>query len=167
MFRNISRAFSKPSKSSMGGISGDFSGALRRSYSSAPVKKSYKDLFNTSVLKSMFLMVCFGTVVVDVVKNRRELENLEESYVTKFNILEEVRDKLRMGIQVDLAKELKLANSLTHDISDIEFDEQLEKFFKMADEDAKVKDDVKEVKDDVVDTINSEPTHRIETSKFL
>jgi hypothetical protein len=111
-------------------------------------------------------MVCFGTVVVDVVKNRRELEMLEHGYQSKFNILEEVIEKLRNGDHVDLARELKLANSLTshnQDISDIEFDEQLEKFFKMADQ-------VEEVKEDVIEEIGSssaEPTIKIESNKFL
>lgn len=137
-----------------------------RHLSTAPVKKSYKELFNTSVLKSMFLMVCFGTVVVDVVKNRRELEMLEHGYQSKFNILEEVIEKLRNGDHVDLARELKLANSLTshnQDISDIEFDEQLEKFFKMADQ-------VEEVKEDVIEEFGSssaDPTIKIESNKFL
>ena len=77
--------------------------------------------------------------MVDLLKARRETEQLQKSYSTKFEILRGVIEKLKNGEPVDLAKELNLANTFTRLkyglMVDVEFDEQLEEFLKMANED--------------------------------
>jgi hypothetical protein len=73
-------------------------------------------------------------------QHRKEFELLKQTHQSKMDILNGIIDKLRRGDPVDVAGELKIANSLTkhkyNTVLDIELDEQLESFLKLSEEDA-------------------------------
>ncbi|ODV78213.1 uncharacterized protein CANTADRAFT_36089, partial [Suhomyces tanzawaensis NRRL Y-17324] len=101
-------------------------------------RPTFRDLLKTPVFKSLFLTFVFGTVVVDVMKGRRALEEIKSNHEAKFGILEDVIAKLKNGEKVDIARELKLAKTLStkeQRENDIEVDEQIENWFKMLDND--------------------------------
>lgn len=112
--------------------------SVRFSSTAAPRKPSVKDLFKAPIVKSVFLTVLFGTAVVELIKQRRDLENLKLAHKSKFAIYEDVIAKLQRGEKVDLAHDLKIANTLTknkyNDVSDIELDEQLGDLLSFVDE---------------------------------
>lgn len=94
-----------------------------------------RDFFRTSTAKSVFLTFVFGTVVVEAMKNRKELEDLNETYKAKFSVLQDTIEKLEQGKQVDVPAELKLANALTRNkfntTNEVDVDEQWTQFVKM------------------------------------
>ncbi|EGW32502.1 uncharacterized protein SPAPADRAFT_138015 [Spathaspora passalidarum NRRL Y-27907] len=98
------------------------------------------DMFRTPTFKSIVLTLVFCSIVVDVTKTRKELEGLNNSYNSKFELLNDIIDKLNANQPIDLAKELKMANLLTKhkykSVVDIELDEQLEDMFKELQEEA-------------------------------
>lgn len=122
------------------------------------VRPRIRDLIKTPVAKSLILTFIFGTFVVDLMKNRKELELLERTYNSKFSLLEGLCEKLKQGEQVDVASELRIANSLTkykyNTVTEIELDEQLENFLKMTEE-------------QVVDEINEVSSKPIDKASFL
>ena len=74
-----------------------------------------------------------------MINSRKNLETLSKSYNLKFEILEDLIAKLERNEKVDIAQELKLANSFTENKynsrTDVEVDEQLDQFLKqVADE---------------------------------
>lgn len=141
-----------------------------------------RELFKSPTLKSVFLTFVFGTVVVETMKGRKELEQLELRYKAKFGILEEAIERLKQGDQIDISKELKLANTLTKGkynvVTDIELDDELEEFLKVFEVKKEVTKEVKEVKlelsevkkelKEVESELKSmETSQKIESSKFL
>lgn len=102
-------------------------------------KPSYRDLISGPVAKSLFLTIVFGSVMVDATRNRKEIDALRAAYDTKFRILEEITLKIKNNQPVDVAQELKVANAITRNkynsVTDVELDDQLEDFLKMADDD--------------------------------
>ena len=102
-------------------------------------RPKFYSLLKTPTTKSLILALITTSIMVDLLKARRETEQLQKSYSTKFEILRGVIEKLKNGEPVDLAKELNLANTFTRLkyglMVDVEFDEQLEDFLKMANED--------------------------------
>lgn len=112
---------------------------LRRAYSIQPRKKPrFSDLLATPVVKSIFLTLLFGSMVVETTKNRKEIEALRAAYEAKFRILEDITAKIRAKEPVDVAHELKIANAITRNkynsVTDVELDEQFEEFLKMAED---------------------------------
>lgn len=93
---------------------------------------------NQPLFKSIFLTLLFGLVTIDLMRNRKNYEALESSYGSKIMILEDIAGRLERGERVDITKELRLANSLTQNrydlVTDIEFDEHLERLVKGLDE---------------------------------
>ncbi|KAL7665158.1 hypothetical protein ABC855_g2413 [[Candida] zeylanoides] len=93
---------------------------------------------NQPLFKSIFLTLLFGSVTIDLMRNRKNYEALESSYGSKIMILEDIAGRLERGERVDITKELRLANSLTQNrydsVTDIEFDEHLERLVKGLDE---------------------------------
>lgn len=111
----------------------------RRSSTIHPRRRpSYRDLFSGPVAKSLFLTVVFGSVMVDATRNRKEIDALRAAYETKFLILQDITHKIRNKEPVDVAQELKVANAITRNkynsVTDVELDDQLEEFLKMAEE---------------------------------
>ncbi|RLV92975.1 hypothetical protein JA1_002757 [Spathaspora sp. JA1] len=92
------------------------------------------DMFKTTSFKSLVLTLLFTSIVVDVTKTRKETEMLTNSYNSKFELLNDIIDKLNNNQSIELTKELKLANLLTkhkyNSVVDIEIDQQLEDMFK-------------------------------------
>ncbi|CAK9436877.1 uncharacterized protein LODBEIA_P13990 [Lodderomyces beijingensis] len=101
-------------------------------------KPKLTSLLRTPTTKSLILSLICTSVMVDLLKAKRETQQLQASYMTKFTVLREVIEKLHAGVKVDLSKELQLANAFTlhkyNSKTDIEFDASLEEFLKMADE---------------------------------
>lgn len=101
-------------------------------------RPTFRDLIKAPVFKTLILTLFFASASLDLVKHRKELETLTGSYTRKFTVLEELIKKLENNETVDIAKELQLANAFTkhkyNSVTDIELDEQLETFLKMADE---------------------------------
>lgn len=106
------------------------------------VRPRIRDLMKTPVAKSLLFTFMFGTFVVDLMKNRKELELLDQTYDSKFAILQGLSEKLKQGETVDVASELRIANSLTkhkyNTVTEIELDEQLERFLKMTEDEVEV-----------------------------
>ncbi|KAK6455481.1 uncharacterized protein RJT20DRAFT_47550 [Scheffersomyces xylosifermentans] len=149
-----------------------------------------RDLVRTPVFKSIFLTLVFGSAVVDLMKNRKEFEGLVNAHEAKFTILEEIIEKLKKDQSVDITRDLKIANTLTRNkyntVTDIELDEQLENFLKMAE--AELETDLEVVKnaevalkqeidrkkvsagkldESVVEESVPEAPKKVETKKFL
>ena len=128
----------------------------------------------TPVFKSIFLTLVFGTAVVDFMKNRKELETLVNAHNSKFVILEEIIERVSRNEHVDIARELRIANTLTRNnyntVTDIELDEQLENFLKMTEESVEEsvvqKEDPQVEHQEVEDSVVPVP-RPIETKKFL
>lgn len=119
-----------------------------RSYSVQPrAKPTYRDLISAPVSKSLFLTLVFGSVVVDATRSRKEIEGLNAAYEAKFKILQEITRKVRNKEPVDVAQELRIANSITrhkyNSVTDVELDEQFEEFLRMAEEPEEVVEVVK------------------------
>lgn len=84
-----------------------------------------------------------------MINSRKNLETLSKSYNLKFEILRDLITKLENNEKVDIAGELKLANSFTENRynskTDIEVDEQLGQFLKqLADEVEKQDEEVEQ-----------------------
>lgn len=110
-----------------------------RQYSVQPRKKPIlRDLISGPVFKSLVLTLVFGSVVVNATGSRKEMELLQAAYEAKFRILEDITRKVRNKEPVDVAQELKIANSITrhkyNSVTDVELDEQFEAFLMMAEE---------------------------------
>lgn len=125
---------------------------LRRAYSIQPRKKpSFRELFATPVVKSILLTLLFGSMVVETTRNRKEIESLRAAYEAKFRILEDITAKIRARQPVDVAHELKIANTITRNkynsVTDVELDQQFEEFLRMA-------EDMEEHKEDAGESIS-------------
>ncbi|KAK6203199.1 uncharacterized protein RJT21DRAFT_119341 [Scheffersomyces amazonensis] len=147
-----------------------------------------RDLIRAPIFKSFFLTIVLGTVVVDYIKTKKDYELLVRTHESKFTVLQDLINNLKNGDKVDVARELKIANTLTKNrygtVTDIEVDEELEKFLKMADSQLESDEFVEklsnssntttttatsesDVKTDVkTDSIPAQPI-RVESSKFL
>lgn len=117
--------------------------SVRRSSTIHPrAKPSYRDLILGPVAKSLLLTMVFGLVVVEATRTRKDTEALRGAYATKFQLLREATEKIRARQPVDLALELKIANAITRNkynsVTDVELDEQLEEFLKMAEDETEV-----------------------------
>lgn len=110
-------------------------------YSTVKVQKgtSVRDLFYNPVFKSLFLTLVLGSAVVEATKNRKELDALRAAYEAKFGVLENAIERIRRREPVDMAAELRLANSLTrnkyNNVTDVHLDDQFEAFLKLAEND--------------------------------
>lgn len=75
---------------------------------------------------------------MEATRGRKELESLKGAYEAKFRILEDVTSKVRRREPVDVAQELRIANSITrhkyNSVTDVEMDEQFEEILRMADD---------------------------------
>lgn len=129
-------------------------------------KPTFRDLVKAPIFKSIFLTIVFGTAIVGLIDSRRELEMLEQTYNSKFVILEEIIAKLEKGENVDIHRELKLVNKLTKDkyntVTDIELDEQLDEILKMTESDG---DEIR--KEYTKPESQKYDKSEIETNKFL
>lgn len=127
---------------------------ITRGYSAAANsarRPSYRDLLKAPIFKSIFLTVVFGLAVIELMRNRKELEALVSTHEAKFALLDELKAKLRRGDHVDVVLELKMANTLTkyryNTVTDIQLDEQLNELLKMAEEsplDERERDEIEE-----------------------
>ena len=102
-------------------------------------KPKFFDLLNTPTTKSLIWTLITTSIIVDMINSRKNLETLSKSYNLKFEILQDLIAKLERNEKVDIAQELKLANSFTENKynsrTDVEVDEQLDQFLKqVADE---------------------------------
>lgn len=129
-------------------------------------KPTFRDLVKAPIFKSIFLTIVFGTAIVGLIDARRESETLEQTYNSKFVILEEIIAKLEKGENVDIHRELKLVNKLTKNkyntVTDIELDEQLDEFLKMTESDG---DEIR--KESTNPETQKYDKSQIETNKFL
>lgn len=127
---------------------------------------NFRDLVKAPIFKSIFLTIVFGTAIVGLIDSRRELETLEQTYNSKFVILEEIIAKLEKGENVDIHRELKLVNKLTKNkyntVTDIELDEQLDEILKMTESDG---DEIR--KESTKPETQKYDKSQIETNKFL
>ncbi|KAG7660697.1 uncharacterized protein J8A68_005814 [[Candida] subhashii] len=101
-------------------------------------RSTFRDLMKKPIFKTLILTLIFTSVTLELVKQRKELESLTGSYTRKFSVLTNIINKLNNNETVDIVKELQFANAFTkykyNSITDIELDEQLEAFLKLADE---------------------------------
>ncbi|ODV97555.1 hypothetical protein PACTADRAFT_31003 [Pachysolen tannophilus NRRL Y-2460] len=65
-----------------------------------------------SLIKPALLLVLLGSVVINIIKERRESEDLDYRYKLKLNILEDIKKKLRNQEPIDLNDELRVINRL-------------------------------------------------------
>ncbi|EMG49466.1 hypothetical protein SBY92_001265 [Candida maltosa Xu316] len=104
-------------------------------------KPTFFELLKTPTTKSLLLTLLTTSISIDLINTRKNLETLKTSYSLKYEILMEIIEKLNNNEKIDLAKELRLANSFTdnqyNSRTDIEFDEQLEQFLKEISEEPK------------------------------
>lgn len=81
----------------------------------------------------MVLTVFFGSAVVELIKQRRDLDSLRAAHRSKFALYEDVIDKLKRGEKVDLAQELRIAERLTkhryRSVKDMKAEEQWDMMF--------------------------------------
>ena len=131
-------------------------------------KPTFRDLVKAPAFKSIFLTIMFGTAMVGLIDSRRELETLEQTYNSKFVILEEIISKLEKGENVDIHHELKLVNKLTKNkyntVTDIELDDQLDEFLKMTEDED---NEVRKLKETNILESEKDDKTQIETKKFL
>lgn len=110
----------------------------RYASTTTPRRPTVRELFHAPIIKSVILTVLFGSAVVELIKQRRELEGLKLAHQSKFIIYEDIIEKLKRGEKVDLAHDLKIANTLTkhkyNTVNEIEMDEQLSEFFNFEEE---------------------------------
>ncbi|KAK6463973.1 hypothetical protein DFJ63DRAFT_57319 [Scheffersomyces coipomensis] len=155
--------------------------SIRSNSTTAPTyirrRPKFRDLMKAPVVKSIFLSLIFGTVMVDYMKTKKELELLTNTHKTKFSILENIIEKLKNGEHIDVGRELRIADKLTRNkydrVTDIELDDQLDKFLKMAESTEPVEFEVAEKEEvvvvkEVADNAkpSTQPT-KIDSSKFL
>lgn len=112
-------------------------------------KPKFFALLNTPTTKSLILTLITTSIIIDMINSRKNLETLSKSYNLKFEILRDLITKLENNEKVDIAGELKLANSFTENRynskTDIEVDEQLGQFLKqLADEVEKQDEEVEQ-----------------------
>lgn len=147
-----------------------------RSYSataSSSGRPSYRDLLRTPVFKSIFLTVVFGLAVIELMRNRKDLEELVGAHEAKFALLNELKAKLRRGDHVDVVLELKMANNLTkyryNTVTDIQLDEKLNALLKMADEDDVREGERAAEKEELegVEAETQDQTRALDTKKFM
>lgn len=131
-------------------------------------KPTIRDLVKAPIFKSIFLTIVFGTAVVGLIDSRREFEHLEQTYKSKFVILEEIISKLEAGEYVDIHHELKLVNMLTknnyNSVTDIELDDQLNEILKMAESE---EHEIRKPQETNEPEIAKDDSRSIETNKFL
>lgn len=112
----------------------------------------FRDMLRTPLAKSVVLTVVFGTLIIELMKSRRELELLDQTYESKLDILLQIKQKLLNDQYVDVQAELKIANSLTkykyNTVTEIELDEQLENWLKLSES---------EMESSLNDAVNTEP----------
>ncbi|CCG23043.1 hypothetical protein CORT_0D01950 [Candida orthopsilosis Co 90-125] len=104
-----------------------------------PKPKLYS-LLKTPTTKSLILSLICTSVMIDLLKIRRDLDSLQHSYTMKLALLGEIITKLTQGDLIDLDKELKLAHAFTsatkyESVNDVELDQELEEFLKLAESD--------------------------------
>lgn len=114
-------------------------GYVRYASTASPRRPTVRELFRAPIIKSVVLTVLFGSAVVELIKQRRELEGLKLAHQSKFAIYEDIIAKLKRGEKVDLAHDLKIANTLTkhryNTVNEIEMDEELSELFNFDEED--------------------------------
>ncbi|CAN3358674.1 hypothetical protein DICA3_F39832 [Diutina catenulata] len=108
---------------------------IARSYATTvpPItgRPGFRQLTRAPVFKTALLTFAFGTVMVEMVKSRKDLEEVKHKFINKIAILEEVVAKLERGEKVNLQSELRLANALTQTTEvEINIDDSIEQFFK-------------------------------------
>ncbi|KAI3402985.2 hypothetical protein KGF56_004238 [Candida oxycetoniae] len=116
---------------------------IRRSLSTAESyirpKPKFWSLLKTPTTKSLILSLICTSVMIELLKSRREVQQLQASYQLRFQVLGEILTKLKNGENFDLKRELHLANIFTeqkyNSKTDIELDQQIEQLLKMSDED--------------------------------
>lgn len=112
---------------------------VRHASTTTPRRPTVRELFRAPIIKSVILTVLFGSAVVELIKQRRELEGLKLAHQSKFAIYEDIIEKLKRGEKVDLAHDLKIASTLTkhkyNTVNEIEMDEQLSELFNFDEED--------------------------------
>ena len=105
-----------------------------RSYSTAvPVytRPTFRQLLRQPVTKTLVLTGLFGSALVEMVHHKRRLNETTHQFNNKIELLEEIINKLEKNEPIDLERELRLANALTHTKEvDIEIDDDVENLFK-------------------------------------
>ena len=76
------------------------------------------------------LTLMFGSILVDYMRRRKELEGLDLMYQSKFSIYESLKQKIQNGEKVNLQQDFRLSNLITKNKygseRDVEFDKELE-----------------------------------------
>lgn len=93
-------------------------------------RSTLRDLVKLPVLKSLMLTLMFGSILVDYMRRRKELEGLDLMYQSKFSIYESLKQKIQNGEKVNLQQDFRLSNLITKNKygseRDVEFDKELE-----------------------------------------
>ncbi|KAI5954478.1 hypothetical protein KGF54_002253 [Candida jiufengensis] len=122
-------------------------------------KPKLYSLLKTKTTKSLILTLFTTSIIIDLIKIRKNLINLETSYSLKFEILENIITQLKNSSyddNFDLKKELKLANSFIdnkqQNKQDLEIDFKLNEFLKSLEEEDELNVKDKElIKDKSID----------------
>lgn len=78
-----------------------------------PSDKEKKSRFDKSVLKPLGLLVVFGSILTNVMEERRKFNNMERRYELKINKLEELLERCKKGERdVDIDNELKIIEAM-------------------------------------------------------
>ena len=93
-------------------------------------RSTLRYLVKLPVLKSLMLTLMFGSILVDYMRRRKELEGLDLMYQSKFSIYESLKQKIQNGEKVNLQLDFRLSNLITKNKygseRDVEFDKELE-----------------------------------------
>lgn len=104
--------------------------SLSSSLENGKNRSTLRELLRLPILKSLLLTLVFGSILVDYMRRRKELEGLELMYKSKFSIYESLKQRIQNGEKVNLQQDFKLSNLLTRNKysseRDIEFDKELE-----------------------------------------
>ncbi|KAL3232756.1 hypothetical protein RNJ44_04672 [Nakaseomyces bracarensis] len=85
---------------------------VQRLYSSAPATKK-KSKFDKSALKPLGLLVIFGSILTNVMEERRKFNNMERRYTLKIDKLEELVERCKKGdTDIDISNELKIIDAM-------------------------------------------------------
>lgn len=95
-------------------------------------RATFREMLGSPATKSLLLTVVFGSTVTELISRRNKLETLRENHKIKMGILGDIRTRLENGETIDLQKELHLASKVS-DV-DIDVDEALNEFLRLADE---------------------------------
>ncbi|CAG59186.1 uncharacterized protein GVI51_F06369 [Nakaseomyces glabratus] len=90
-----------------------YGGITSRCASSVAAPAAKKSRFDKSVVKPLLVLVVFGSVLTNVMEERRKYSDMERRYQLKINKLEELIERANVGEKnLDIAAELKIIDAL-------------------------------------------------------